>query len=380
MRCCGLLAHASWTRHGIDDLVVRLGGDEFAVLLTNAEDPAVAVVIATRVIAALSQPVVVDGRSINISASIGISAYPQHGADVEALVSGADLALHRAKSEGRHCTRFFDPQMRVEAQSKLSRDSELLLAMERGEFELFYQPQIRLADGAITGAEALLRWRHPEQGLLTPASFLAALDNGRLAAQVGDWTIETACCQAAAWIAQGQHGFRVAVNLFGAQFRTGKLVATVNKALMQAKLAPEALELEITENIILSHEDQIVEPLRELRAQGVEVAFDDYGTGYASLSLLKRYPLSRLKIDQSFVRAVCESPSDAAIVSAIITMARACDLKVIAEGIETQDQADCVARFGCEEVQGYLFGKPLSVADFSTLMKRQTAPSPVLQS
>ena len=335
--------------------------------------------IATRVIAALSQPVQVDSRSINVSASIGISMFPRHGADVETLVSNASLALHKSKSEGRHCSRFYDPQMRVEAQSKLSRDNELQLAIERGEFELFYQPQIRLADGAIIGAEALLRWRHPVQGLLTPASFLAALDNGRLAAQVGDWTIETACRQAAIWIAQGLHGFRVAVNLFGAQFRTGNLVATVNAALLRAKLAPESLELEITENIILSHEDQIVEPLRELRAQGVEVAFDDYGTGYASLSLLKRYPLSRLKIDQSFVRAVCESSSDAAIVSAIVSMARACDLKVIAEGVETQDQADKIARFGCDEVQGYLFSKPLSVADFSAMIKRQTAALPALQ-
>jgi len=343
----------------------RLGGDEFALLLPGVEDLAIAMAIADGLIAAVSQPVALEGQQINIGASIGIAIHPLHGNDPEQLFSNADLALYQAKAEGKHCARLYAPGLRLVAQGKMLRDTELRLAMERGEFEMFYQPQIRLSDRRLAGAEALLRWRHPEYGLLKPAEFLPALESGLLSARVGAWVIETACRQAALWRAQGEADFRIAVNVFGAQFRSGNLVAWVSQACTAAGLPPHALEIEITENTILRHEDEIIGPLQELRALGVSIAFDDYGTGHASLSMLTRFPVSRLKIDRSFTNAICESPSNAAIVHAVIGLASALNLRVTAEGIETQGQAEALSREHCDEGQGYYFGKPMNAADFT---------------
>jgi diguanylate cyclase (GGDEF)-like protein len=343
----------------------RLGGDEFALLLPGINDPAHALAIANGLIAELSQPVALDGQQINIGASMGIAIHPLHGSDPEQLFANADLALYQAKAEGRHCARLYAPGLRAVAQGKMLRDTELRLAVERGEFEMFYQPQIRLSDRALVGAEALLRWRHPEYGLLTPADFLAALEGGLLSARVGAWVIETACRQAALWRAQGAADFRIGVNIFGEQFRSGNLVAWVMQACATAGLPPHALEIEITENTILRHEDEIIAPLQELRALGVGVAFDDYGTGYASLSMLTRFPVSRLKIDRSFTRSICECSSAAAIIHAVIELARALNLQVTAEGIETQAQAEALSHEHCDEGQGYYFGKPMSAPDFA---------------
>ena len=348
------------------DVTARLAGDEFALLLLGVDDVPLATEIGNRMITAVSQPILVDERWIDIGASVGIALYPMHGGGVEELLSSADLALYQAKAEGRHCSRFYTPALRSIARGRMSRAIELARALEQGEFELFYQPQVRLADRAIIGAEALLRWRHPVEGLLTPAAFLHALDGGRLAADLGDWVVDTACRQAAEWRREGAPDFRMAVNLFSVQFRSADLVTKMLDIISKYDLQPEALEIEITENVILSHEDTIVAPLRQLRALGVSVAFDDYGTGYASLSLLKRYPLTHLKIDQSFTRAMSDSPADAAIVQAIISLARAFELQVIAEGIENVDQAELVTQYGCEEAQGYFFGKPMSSTEFAS--------------
>ena len=350
-----------------NDVVARLGGDEFALLLPGVFDSALASQIGDRVMSAISEPVMMDEHPINIGASIGIALYPVHGRTVDELISSADLALYKAKAEGRHCSRFYSPILRTQARNRVSRDSELHAAIKRGELELYYQPQIRLADNATAGAEALLRWRHPTEGLLKPAAFLSALESGRLAAQVGDWVMETACRQGAHWRRNGLPDFRIAINLFGAQFRSGDLVAKVTGVLAKTGLPPQALEVEITENVILRHEDSIIAPLRELRAKGIGIAFDDYGTGYASLSLLKNFPLTRLKIDQSFTRTVCDNPSDAAIVRAVVTMAQAFNLQVIAEGVETEQQADAITQCGCDEAQGYLFGSPMTASEFTQL-------------
>ncbi len=347
------------------DTAARMGGDEFALLLPGVTDPAVAFARAEALIAEISQPVFLEGQPINIGASIGIAIHPLHGEDAEQLFANADLALYQAKAEGRHCARAYNAGLRVRAQGKVLRDTELRLALERGEFEMFYQPQIRLADGALTGAEALLRWRHPEQGLLSPADFLHALEGGLLSARVGAWVIDTACRQAALWRKQGAPDFRIGVNIFGAQFRSGNLVDWVLRTCTAAGLPPAALEIEITENVILRHEDEIIGPLQELRALGVGVAFDDYGTGFASLSMLTRFPVSRLKIDRSFTSSICDSVADAAVIQAVIKLARALSLEVTAEGIETQVQAHALAREGCDEGQGYYFGRPMSAAAFA---------------
>ncbi len=347
------------------DTVARMGGDEFAVLLPGVCDPARAADVADSIITAISNILAVDGQSVNLGASIGIAIFPAHGATAEELLSSADLALYQAKDEGRHCWRFFTPVLRQDAMLKRAYYGEVRRALELNEFELFYQPQVRLTDGALVGAEALLRWRHPDKGLINPGAFLPALESSPFAAQTGEWVISEACRQAADWRRNGNADFRMGVNLFGAQFRTGNLAQKVQAVLSETGLPAAALELEITENIILRHDEEMLSPLRELRAQGVGIAFDDYGTGYASLSMLKRYPLTRLKVDQSFTRGMCESTADAAIVRAILYLGRSFGLEVIAEGVETEEQAIRLRKKGCEEAQGFLFGRPMPAFDFA---------------
>ncbi len=348
----------------VEDTAARLGGDEFALLLEGVAAPEVAMDVAQRLIGEISQPVMLDGQPINIGVSIGVALYPLHGGEAGPIFANADLALYQAKSEGRHCARLYDTSLRTMAQGKVLRDTELRLALENGEFEMFYQPQLRLSDNKLVGAEALLRWRHPVKGVLPPSEFLPALEGGVLGAKVGAWVIETACAQAAIWRSGLAPDFRIAVNLFGMQFRSGNLPEWVMGVLDKAGLPPQALEIEITENVILRHEDDIIAPLRELRRLGVGVAFDDYGTGFASLSMLTRYPVSRLKIDRAFTHAICESPAEAAIVRTVITLAGALGLEVTAEGVETLAQLHMLRAQGCNEAQGYYFGKPMSADDF----------------
>jgi diguanylate cyclase (GGDEF)-like protein len=346
------------------DTASRIGGDEFALLLTHTADPMAALAVADRLLMEITQPVQLDALPINIGASIGIAISPLHSADAGQLFAYADLALYQAKAEGRHCARLFHAGLRAVAEGKVLRDTELHQALEYGEFELYYQPQIRLADGGLAGAEALLRWRHPTQGLLTPEHFLPALEIGRLSARVGAWVIETACAQAALWRVALDPDFRMGVNLFGSQFRAGNLVEWVQAALSKTGLPPRALEIEITENIILRHEDEMIRPLRQLRDMGVGIAFDDYGTGFASLSMLTRYPVSRLKIDRAFTMAICESHADAAVVRYVIGLGATLGISITAEGIETPEQAAALLQDGCDEGQGYYFGKPMTAAEF----------------
>lgn len=344
------------------DTVARMGGDEFALLLPEMEGAASAV--ADAAIATLMEPFYLEGQQVHVGASAGVASWPLNSASVQELLSNADLALYLAKSEGKNCRRIFTPSLRQAVLNRRAYEGELRRAFEKEEFEVFYQPQIRLADETLIGAEALLRWRHPQQGLLLPSSFMPALESGLLAARVGDWILQRACAQAAQWRRNRMPDFRIGVNLFGAQFRTGDLAEKVRAILKQENLPPAALELEITENIILRHDDVMLEPLRELHKDGVGITFDDYGTGYASLSMLKRYPLTRLKIDKSFVQGIPTSSEDAAIVRAILHLGRSFGLGVIAEGVETAEQCARLRKKGCEEVQGFFFGKPLPAAEF----------------
>lgn len=344
------------------DTVARIGGDEFAVLLSGVRGAACAV--ADAALEAISEPFLLEGQSVHVGASAGVASWPENTAGLQDLLPNADLALYLAKAEGKHCRRVFTPSLRQSALNRRAYEGELRRAFDNEEFEIFYQPQVRLSDGALVGAEALLRWRHPQQGLLLPAAFMPALETGLLAALVGDWVLQQACAQAALWRSFAAPDFRIGVNLFGAQFRTGDLAEKVRAVLAREQLAPPALELEITENIILRHDDAMLIPLRELHAEGVGITFDDYGTGYASLSMLKRYPLTRLKIDRSFVQGICTSPEDAAIVRAILHLGRSFGLAVIAEGVETEEQCARLRKKGCEEVQGLLFGKPMPAGEF----------------
>lgn len=345
------------------DTVSRLGGDEFALLLNGVGDPLRAASAAEAAIGALQRPFVIEGHDVHVGASAGIALAPAHAATADELVSNADLALYQAKAEGGGTRRLFMASMRQAAIARRQHDVEIRRAIDNMELELFYQPQVRLSDNALMGAEALLRWRHPERGVLTPAAFMQALDGGILAATVGEWALESACKQAAKW-RKLNTDFRIGVNLFGAQFRADDLAADVCSALERTGLPADALELEITENIILNHDEAVVTPLKKLRELGVHVAFDDYGTGYASLSLLKRYPITRLKIDQSFVRNMCGSEEDEAVIAAVLYLGQRFQVDVIAEGIETPEQALALARLGCLQGQGYLFGRPVPATEF----------------
>ncbi len=357
-------------------LVARMGGDEFAILLPGC-DEAEAVTVAETILHSLSEPFPAEGQPLHLGASIGIALSPLHGPLTDALLACADMALYEAKRGGRHCHRVFTPALRDATLSWTARQQELPRALAAREFEVFYQPQVRLADRRIVGAEALIRWRHPRLGLLAPAAFLAPLEASRLAAPVGRFVLREACAQAAAWRRAGATDLRVGVNLFGAQFHSASLVDEVRAALAESGLPASCLELEITETIILQHDEALIAPLRALRDLGIGLAFDDYGTGYASLSLLKRFPLTRLKIDRSFVQGMegsagdqaiqDQATKDRAIVRSVLTLGRSFDLSVIAEGVETEAMARRLAAMGCEEAQGYLFGRPMSAEAFSAL-------------
>lgn len=350
---------------GPSDLVARIGGDEFALLLTGITQPESALLVAHNAISNIAQPILVDGHEVRVAASCGLALAPLHALEALELVGDADLALFKAKGVGRSQVAAFTPELRMEAVSRHLHAMELHRAVENREFVLFYQPQVRLSDGSLRGAEALIRWQHPERGLLPPAAFLPALEGGPLAASVGSWILDEACAQLAFWRNNGAEDIRMGVNLFSAQFRVGDLVTEVLEALARYGLPPESLELEVTENIVLDNDDIVLETLQRLRAHGVGIAFDDFGTGYASLILLKTYPLSRIKIDRSFVQGILESRRDASVVRAILDMARSFDLETIAEGIESEAQRARLKLERCGEGQGYLFSRPMSAQAFT---------------
>jgi diguanylate cyclase (GGDEF)-like protein/PAS domain S-box-containing protein len=343
--------------------VARVGGDEFAVSLPGACDPQQAKDIAATLQGSLAEPFTVAGRTAFLGASIGIAIAPDHGRTAQEMMGNADLALYRAKEDGRNVTRLFAPMLRAQTEERQNIEVELRRAFKNGEFELHYQPQVRLEDRRIVGAEALLRWRHPERGLLSPAAFLPVLETGPLAAAVGTWAIRKACIEAAK-LRAANHAIRAGVNLFSAQFRAGDLVNVVERALADTGLAPDLLELEITETTILKSNEGMVDTLKEIRNLGVGIAFDDYGTGYASLSMLKRFPLTRLKIDRGFVQNVESDSGDIGIIQAIVQLGSTFGLEVIAEGVETERQERVVRSLGCAEAQGYLYGRAMPPQEF----------------
>ncbi|WP_265519764.1 putative bifunctional diguanylate cyclase/phosphodiesterase [Nitratireductor luteus] len=347
---------------GMAITIARLGGDEFAALLPG-NDERQAKAVAGLLVSAISEPYDFAGQRCEVGASIGLALGPQHGARPEELLGAADLALYRAKAAGRGRHELFEPELRQVAVARREFERELRLAFENGEFELFYQPQVSTVDRRLMGAEALMRWNHPQRGLLSPVSFMGVLSQKPSAAAVGEWVLRTSCRQAAEWRAVVPD-FRMSVNLFEAQFRSGRLLTSVREVLEESGLPPAALELEIVENILLQNDSTTSQLLQDLRALGVGLAFDDYGTGFASLSLLKRYPVTRLKIDRSFVGDVNTNLKDAAVVNAVLYLARSFGMDVIAEGVETEAQLDFLKQHNCAEAQGYLFGKPLPANEF----------------
>jgi diguanylate cyclase (GGDEF)-like protein/PAS domain S-box-containing protein len=349
-------------------VVGRLGGDKFAVLFPGNADPTAAVGMCRQLIAAFREPLTHCKHQAYLGVSVGIAFCPNHGANPEELLTNADLALYQAKAEGRNRYSLFVPSLRQAAQARQTCEQELRHAIQIGELELFYQPLVRIPERQIIGAEGLLRWRHPQHGLIAPGAILPVLERSSLQSLVDSFVIGQACAHAAIVRSLGVKDYRVSVNIFGKQLQNNELVGTVVQALESNRLSPDALELEITENVILKRDDAVIAPLQALRALGVRIAFDDYGTGYASLSLLKRFPLTRLKIDQTFVRDMCSDKGSAAVVVAMIHLGKSFDLEIVAEGIEHQEQEQQLCRLGCTCGQGYFYWRPMPEEELMRLL------------
>lgn len=349
------------------DTVARVGGDEFLVVLTDVKDGTDAAIAAEKIMDAMIAELVIQGRSFSVSCSMGISIFPEHGADSETLIKNADAAMYSAKESGRNTFQFFSEKMNAEVVERLTLEHGLRAALDKKEFFLVYQPQMDIATGTIVGFEALLRWQHPELGTIAPDRFMGIAENSGLILPIGAWVLRTACSQARKWQDEGLCATPVAVNVSAVQFRQPGFREVVSRVLSETGLACQYLELEVTESLLLSNADMTSSVLRELKGMGLKLAIDDFGTGYSSLSYLKRFPINKLKIDRSFIRDVAVNPDDAAITTAIIAMAKQLKLKVIAEAVEDEAQLLFLRENHCDEIQGYYFCKPLAVdavADF----------------
>ena len=357
----------TWGRE--QDTVARLGGDEFLITLTQVKDHTDAAIAAERLMDVMTAEFVVQGHSLNVSCSIGISMFPSHGEDCETLIKNADAAMYSAKDEGRNNFRFFAEDMNAQAVERLRLENSLRLALGRKELFLVYQPQINVATGKITGLEALLRWQHPDLGLVPPDKFIRIAENSGLIVPIGEWVLRTACRQAKQWQEQGLPAVSVAVNVSAVQFRQQGFCDLIRRVLHETGLAPEYLELELTESLLLASVDVTLSVLRELRSMGLTLAIDDFGTGYSNFTSLRQFGVGKLKIDRSFIRDVAVKPDDAAITTAIISMAKSLNLKVIAEGVETEAQMSFLRTHQCDEIQGYYFSKPLAVDDVADKLR-----------
>ena len=348
-----------------EDTAARLGGDEFIVSLPDVSDAPEAAAVAARILAELARPIVVAGQTLHVDCSVGIALFPDDGDSADTLIRNADTAMYHAKESGRANFQFFDPQMTERVSRRLSTETSLRRGLERGEFRLHYQPLIDLASGRIVGAEALLRWPQPDGRMVSPADFIPVAEDTGLIVPLGEWVLREACAQAQAWQAR-QPGLRMAVNLSARQFQQKSLAGMVAQVLAETGLAPSLLELELTEGMLMHNVEEAVRTLTQLHRMGLRLAIDDFGTGYSSLSYLKRFPIDTLKIDRSFVRDINTDPDDAAIVTAIVAMARSLHLEVTAEGVETAPQAAFLRSLRCNLVQGFHFGRPMPAEDFAS--------------
>jgi diguanylate cyclase (GGDEF)-like protein len=347
---------------GEDDTIARLGGDEFAIL-QPASNPYAAEVLAGRVVDVLASPIVIEGHEINTGLSVGIALAPSDGTAADHLMKCADLALYRAKAEGRGLFRFFEPEMDAHIQRRRALEIDLRRALSSGEFHLVYQPLLNLANNALTGMEALLRWNHPDRDL-SPAEFIPVAEETGLIVPLGEWVLRRACAEAAHW----PDAIRVAVNLSPVQFRNRGLVTMVTQALAAAGLPATRLEIEITEAALLQKDEMTVAMLHQLRALGVRISMDDFGTGYSSLSYLRSFPFDKIKIDRSFIADIERNGDSEAIIRAIAELGASLGIATTAEGIETPEQLELVRRAGCTEVQGYLLSKPRAAAEVLDLI------------
>jgi len=351
------------------DTVARLGGDEFIIVLSPVTTRNDAELVARRVIEAMQPAVEIAGITIHASPSIGIAFYPDDGSSVEALIAHADAAMFTAKQRGRNSVQCYESGMDAGTHDKVRLESDLHTALAKHQFELYYQPKVDTMSGTFYSAEALIRWRHPERGLVSPAAFIPLAEECGLIGPIGEWVLREACRQGQAWQKAGLSPIRIAVNVAASQFRAGDLVQTIRRALADAELEPRFLEVELTESAVMSDPEESIKILEQLSDMGVLVSVDDFGTGYSSMSYLRRFPIDQLKIDRSFLSEITARSDDASIVGAIVSLAHNLRLKVVAEGVETVAQLDLLKTLGCDQYQGYQFSPPLPAAEFETLMR-----------
>jgi diguanylate cyclase (GGDEF)-like protein len=359
-----------------EDTVARLGGDEFVVLLPHLDDPGDAAHVAAKVLAGFDDPFALNGHQLFASPSIGIAVFPGDGSDADALLENADIAMYRAKQQGRRRFCTYDRSMNDTAHERLALENQLHGAIERGELRLHYQPKIHLATGRVMGMEALLRWEHPELGLLQPSSFIPLAEETGLIVPIGEWALEEACRQNQEWSRAGFEPLVVAVNLSLRQFQHERIEDVTARVLRNTGLDPMLLELEVTESLAMQDPERIMATLADLKGLGVKCSIDDFGTGYSGLSHLMGFPIDKLKIDKSFV-ATLDTDREAPIVVAVVALARGLGLEVVAEGVETTEQLERLRELGCDEMQGFLFSRPVPPQIFEQLlMLEAVAPGP----
>jgi len=350
------------------DTIARLGGDEFVVLLPQIRCAEDATVVATKLLESFGLPFDLDNNELFITTSIGISLYPYDGDDTETMLKNADTALYRAKEHGKNNYQLYTSAMNAKAFERLALENSMRRALDREEFVVYYQPQVNLATGQIVGMEALLRWQHPDLGLVYPSEFIGLAEETGLIISIGDFALRTACKQNKAWQDAGHPPVRIAVNLSAKQFYQQNLDDTIAQALDDTNLHPKFLELEITESVVMKDTTSVSASLYKLKDMGIQVTIDDFGTGYSSLSYLKRFPIDGLKIDRVFIRNLTTDPNDAAIAKAIIAMAKSLNLRVVAEGVETTDQLEFLRSLKCDEIQGYLISRPVPADEATALL------------
>ncbi len=352
------------------DIVARLGGDEFVVLLQEVKGAEQVAAAARKILSAVIKPMQILGQECRVTASIGVSMFPADAGDEQSLMRNADIAMYLAKEEGKNNFQFYSKGLKTQSLEKLALETNLRRALERNEFSLHYQAKLDLGSGAIAGVEALLRWTSRELGALAPAQFIPLAEETGLIVPIGRWVLRTACAQGVAWQRQGLRPMRIAVNLSPRQFADPDLLADVSAALRETGLAPELLELEITEGMVMHNPERAVELLTTIKQMGVRLAIDDFGTGYSSLAQLKRLPIDTLKVDRSFIREIPKDAEDRAITEAIIAMGKSLSLTVVAEGVETQEQQAFLRDHACDQMQGYYFSKPVAPGEFAELLRK----------
>jgi EAL domain-containing protein (putative c-di-GMP-specific phosphodiesterase class I) len=351
------------------DTVARLGGDEFVITLAEVAEVGDVGLVAKKIQDTLTRPFTVAGRELYVTASIGISLYPADGQDGESLLRQADIAMYRAKEEGRNTFRFFSAEMNQSSMETLDLEADLRRALERQEFVLHYQPKVDIASGRITGCEALVRWQHPEKGMIFPGTFIPLAEETGLIVSLDGWVLRTACSQNRQWQQAGLPPISVATNLSARQFREPDLAEAVQRTLRETGLEPQYLSLEVTESLIMKDPVGAATTMRRFKDLGIELSLDDFGTGYSSLNYLRRFPVDCLKIDRSFITDVTTDSSAAAVATSIVAIAHSLGLHAVAEGVETREQLDFLRRCGCDSFQGYYFSKPLPAEAFAALLR-----------